>query len=74
MVSRLSSRFPSAFMRGALSPIVQTVVVEHKIAFIETRFESHDDYSELRGERGGYFPDEAAGDTAKRIWGVSAMI
>ncbi len=34
-----------ASMRGVLSPIVQTVVVEHKISGIE----SHADYSELRG-------------------------
>jgi hypothetical protein len=32
-------------MHGALSPVVQTVVVEQKIAGIK----SHDDYSELRG-------------------------
>jgi hypothetical protein len=45
MVSRLGTCFPSASMRGVLSPIVQTVVFEHKIAGIE----SHDDYSEPRG-------------------------
>jgi hypothetical protein len=45
MVLLLGPRFPSASMRGALSPIVQTVVVEHKIAGIK----SHDDYSELQG-------------------------
>jgi hypothetical protein len=36
MVSRLGPCFPSAFMCGSLSSIVQTVVVEHKIAGIES--------------------------------------
>jgi hypothetical protein len=42
MVLSLGPRFPS---RGGLSPIGQTVIIEHKIAGIK----SHDDYSELRG-------------------------
>ena len=39
MVSRLGPRFPSASCRSLLTPIIQTVVVEHNIAGIKSREE-----------------------------------
>ena len=39
MVARLGSRFPSASSRPLLTPIIQTVVVEHNIAGIKSREE-----------------------------------